>query len=400
MAMQRVVAAALLACLLLPMASVRGRNITAFLAGYKDYKLYNQYLSETKVCDEINSRESVSMTVLVLSDDAMSTLASDAGENLAAIKNALRLLTVLDYYDRKKVKKLPDGTESAATLYQATGDAVSSTGSVTVSDLGDGKYGFASATPGAKVSTCTKEVKTMPFKFAVVEISAPIEFDGLFDTPTTSNLTRVLERAGCKKFAALVASTGVLKSYQSAMDKGLTLFAPNDAAFQAKGAPDVGKMASGDLVSLLKYHAVPAYYPKTSLKWAKGALPTLATTKPGKFVVSVKAQGEDVTLDTGVRKSRVADTVLDSTPFCLLTVDSLLMPSELYTAAPEAAPSPAPVASPADAPASSPPAPLPADAPSSKAADHKDVKASSAAASWAVGAFTAAVCSVVTASLL
>ncbi|KAL6907392.1 hypothetical protein ACP4OV_002431 [Aristida adscensionis] len=405
--MQRVVAAALLACLLLPMASVRGRNITTFLAGYKEYKLYNHYLSETKVCDEINARESVSMTILVLSDDAMSKLVADAGESLAAIKNALRLLTVLDYYDHKKVKKLTDGTETAATLYQATGDAVSTMGSVTVSDDGGGKYSFASATAGAKSSAVTKEVKTMPYRFAVVEISAPIEYDGLFDVPTAANLTGVLERAGCKTFAALVASSDVLKTYQAAMDKGLTLFAPNDAAFLAKGAPDVKKMRAADLLALLEYHALPAYYPKASLKWVKAPLPTLATTKPGKFDVSVKAQGEDVSLDTGVRTSRVASTVLDSTPFCLLTVDSLLLPSELFTAAPAPAPAPAAADAPADSPpaplpADSPPAPLPADAPSSKAADHhkKNLKASSAAASRAFGVFVAAACSVVMASLL
>ncbi|KAL6907393.1 hypothetical protein ACP4OV_002432 [Aristida adscensionis] len=230
----------------------------------------------------------------------------------------------------------------------------------------------------------------------VVEISAPIEYDGLFDVPTAANLTGVLERAGCKTFAALVASSGVLKTYQAAMDKGLTLFAPNDAAFLAKGAPDVKKMRAADLLALLEYHALPAYYPKASLKWVKAPLPTLATTKPGKFDVSVKAQGEDVSLDTGVRTSRVASTVLDSTPFCLLTVDSLLLPSELFTAAP----APAPAA--ADAPADSPPAPLPADAPSSKAADHhkKNLKVSSAAASRAFGVFVAAACSVVMASLL
>ncbi|XP_062216923.1 fasciclin-like arabinogalactan protein 8 [Phragmites australis] len=395
MEMRRVVAAAWLACLLLPMASVRGRNITAMLAGYKEYKLYNKYLSETKVCDEINARDSTSMTILLLSDDAMSTLVSDAGESLAAIKNALRLLSVLDYYDRKKVKKF--GSESADTLYQATGDAVSVTGNVKVTDLDGGKFGFASATTGAEVSTVTKEVKTMPFKFSILEISAPIEFDGLFDTPSTSNLTRLLEKAGCKQFAALVASTGVIKTYESAMDKGLTLFAPNDDAFQAKGAPNVKKMSSADLVTLLKYHALSGYYPKTSLKAAKGSLHTLASTKAGKNDISVVAKGDDVSLATGVGKSRVADTVLDNTPFCLLTVDRLLVPVEL-AGAPEPAPGPA------AAPLSSPPAPQPADAPSEAAdhANHKAKKASFAVASRSIGgAFAAAaVCSVVLASVL
>lgn len=387
-------AAALLACLLLP-ASVRGRNITAILDGYKEYKLYNKYLSETKVCDEINSRQSTSMTILVLSNDAMTTLAKDAGGSLPAIKNALRLHSVLDYYDRKKVKKY--GDESAATLYQATGDAVSATGNVKVVDQEDKNYGFSAATPGARICTVTKEVETHPFKFAILEVTAPVEFDGLFDTPSTDNLTRLLERAGCKVFAALAVSSGALKTYEAAMDTGLTLFAPNDDAFQAKDAPDVKNMSSADLLKLLQYHALPAYNTKTSLKSVKGSLRTLATTKAGKDAVTVVAKGDDVSLDTGKSKSRVADTVVDSVPFCLLTVDSLLVPPELYVGAPEAAPAPSPAEAPQSSPTQS------ADAPSVAAdhADHKTKKPSSAVASRPIGAFAAAaVCSVVLSSLL
>ncbi|RLN16950.1 fasciclin-like arabinogalactan protein 8 [Panicum miliaceum] len=396
MAMRRIVAAAaLLACVLLPMAAspVSGRNITAILDGYKEYKQYNKYLSETKVCDEINSRQSTSMTILVLSNDAMTTLASDAGDSLPAIKNALRLHSVLDYYDRKKVKKY--GDESAATLYQATGDAASTTGNVKVVDQEDKNYGFSAATPGARICTVTKEVETHPFKFAILEVTAPIEFDGLFDTPSTSNLTRLLERAGCKVFASLAARSGVLKTYEAAMDKGLTLFAPNDDAFQAKDAPDVKSMSSANLTKLLQYNALPSYYTKTSLKFVKGTLRTLATTKAG---VTVVAKGDDVSLDTGKSKSRVADTVVDSVPFCLLTVDRLLVPPELYVGAPEAAPAPAP----AEAPQGSPPATQPADAPSvaaDHAADHKTKKPSSSDASRPIGALAAA-CSVGLVSLL
>jgi hypothetical protein len=392
MATQRFTAA-LVACLLLLLAlPARGRNITAILAGYKEYKLYNQYLSETKVCDEINSRQSTSMSVLVLSNDAMTTLASDAGDSLPAIKNALRLHSVLDYYDRKKVKKY--GDESAATLYQATGDAASTTGNVKVVDQEDKNYGFSAATPGARICTVTKEVETHPFKFAILEVTAPIEFDGLFDTPSTDNLTRLLERAGCKVFASLAASTGVLKTYEAAMDKGLTLFAVNDDAFQAKDAPDVKAMSKANLTKLLQYHALPSYNTKTSLKSVKGPLRTLAA----KADVTVVAKGDDVSLDTGKSRSRVASTVVDSVPFCLLTMDTLLVPPELYVGAPEAAPAPAP----ADAPQGSPPA---ADAPSVAAdhADHKSKKPSvSSAVAWRpAGALAAvAVCSVVLASLL
>ncbi|CAL4937424.1 unnamed protein product [Urochloa decumbens] len=388
MATRRFAAAAvlLLACLLVASPAARARNITAILDGYKEYKLYNKYLSETKVCDEINSRQSTSMSILVLSNDAMTTLAKDAGDSLPAIKNALRLHSVLDYYDRKKVKKY--GDESAATLYQATGDAAAATGNVKVVDQEDKNYGFSAATAGARICTVTKEVETHPFKFAILEVTAPIEFDGLFDVPATTNLSRILERAGCKVFASLAARSGVLKSYEDAMDKGLTLFAPNDDAFTAKDAPDVKAMSAANLTRLLQYNALPSYNTKTSLKFAKGTLRTMAGAKAG---VTVVAKGDDVSIDTGKARSRVADTVVDSVPFCLLTLDSLLVPPELYVGAAEA---------PAPAPADAPPPTQPADAPSVAAdhpADHKtkNKKTSSAVASRPFGGALAAACSVV-----
>jgi hypothetical protein len=329
------------------------------------------------------------MTILVLSNDAMTTLASDAGDSLPAIKNALRLHSVLDYYDRKKVKKY--GDESAATLYQATGDAAAATGNVKVTDQEDKNYAFSAATPGARLCTVTKEVETHPFKFAILEVTAPIEFDGLFDTPATTNLTRLLERAGCKVFAQLAARTGVLKTYEDAMDKGLTLFAPNDDAFQAKDAPDVKTMSTANLTKLLQYNALPSYNTKTSLKFVKGTLRTMASAKGG---VTVVAKGDDVSIDTGKARSRVADTVIDSVPFSLLTLDSLLVPPELYVGAAEA-PAPAPAETPQGSP------PQPADAPTvaaDHAADHKTKKPSSAVASRPTGALAAV--AVVLASLL
>lgn len=402
----RRVVALLLACSLAlaptaTMAWTSPHNITAFLNGHPEYKLYNKYLTETRVCDEINARAAV--TCLVLTDAAMATLVSDAGDELGAIKNALRLHSLLDYWDTKKLRALPDGDTLTDTFYQAEGNAASNhTGGVKMAKLEGGGFGFAAAaSPGDTYgATMTKALKQQPYDFAVLEISAPLEFDGLFDVPSVANLTKVLEKAGCKRFAALVAGTpGVLTAYQAAMDKGLTLFAPNDAAFLAKGAPDVDKMPRADLVALLLYHALPSYNPRSSLKLIKKSarpLRTLASTASGGYNVSVVAHVDDVSLNTGVRKSRVADTVLDDTPVCVLTVESLLLPVDLFAGAPAEAPEPAEAPSPADAPLSSPPAPPPADAPTEaadhKAADHKDLKASSAAAFRPFSALAAAVC--------
>ncbi|XP_073001250.1 fasciclin-like arabinogalactan protein 10 [Typha latifolia] len=383
-----------------------GHNITAILDGFPDYALYNSYLTQTKVCDEINSRETV--TCLVLPDSAMSSLV--AKQSLAGIKNALRLLNLLDYFDPQKIHDLPSGTTLTTTLYQATGNAPGNLGFVNITNLRGGKVGFASAVPGAKFdASYMKAVKQIPYNLSVMEISAPILFPGLLDAPSasTTNLTALLEKAGCKTFASLVASSGVLKIYQSAMAKGLTILAPNDDAFKADGAPDLSTLSSADLVTLLQYHALPAYTPKSSLKASSGPMTTLASSASGKYGISVASRGDDVTLDTGVDTSRVASTILDDTPVCVLTVDKLLLPVELFGGAPAPAPGPA-VLTPAPAPAAlapapeglsplqSPPAPptaAPSDAPASPS-DKADVKASGGVAVRSAGVMaTVVICS-------
>ncbi|KAL6882594.1 hypothetical protein ACP4OV_011284 [Aristida adscensionis] len=353
-------------------AAASTHNITAVLEGRSEYSLYNSYLSETKVCDEINSRDSV--TVLVLTNGAMSSLVSNL--SLADIKNALRLLTLLDYFDEKKLHSLDSGSVLTTSLYQTTGQAAGNMGHVNVTDLRGGKVGFAPAAPGSKVqSTYTKLVDKFPSTLSVLEVSDPITFPGLFGSPSaaSANLTGLLEKAGCKQFARLVASSGVIKMYQAAMDKALTLFAPNDDAFQAKDLPDLSKLTSADLVTLLEYHALPRYAPKASLKVAKGDIPTMASTGAGKFDLSVVSSGDDVSLDTGVDKCRLASTVLDDTPAVIHTVDSVLLPPELFGGAPSPAPAPA-LGPAADVPASAPAPEASAPAPAPKAAGKKKKK--------------------------
>lgn len=180
----------------------------------------------------------------------------------------------------------------------------------------------------------------------------------------------------------------MVKTYQSAADKGLTLFAPSDEAFKARGVPDLNKLTNAEVVSLLQYHAVAKYLPVGSLKSSRDPISTLATNGAGKYDFSVTTAGDSVTLHTGVDSSRVASTVLDSTPLAIFTVDSVLLPTELFgkspSPAPSLAPSPEPVSSPSPAPALAPkaesPSPVAASPPSPAAATPGGVPADAPAA--------------------
>lgn len=249
--------------------------------------------------------------------------------------------------------------------------------------------------PGSKLdSSYTKSVKQIPYNISVIEISAPIIAPGILTAPAPSasdvNITALLEKAGCKTFASLLVSNGVIKNYETAVEKGLTIFAPNDEAFKADGVPDLSKLTNAEVVSLLLYHAVAGYTPIGTLKTTKDPINTLATSGSGKFDITTTTAGDAVTLHTGVGSSRIADTVLDATPLAIFSVDSLLLPTELFGKSPSPAPAPEPVSSPSPTPslapspspaakapspfAASPPAPpsetpdgSPADAPAAEA---------------------------------
>ncbi|XP_044501405.1 fasciclin-like arabinogalactan protein 8 [Mangifera indica] len=340
---------------------VVAHNITDILKDHPEYSQFNSYLTQTKLADEINSRTTI--TVLVLNNGAMSAL---VGKNpLSVIKNELRLHVLLDYYDGQKLHQISKGTTLTTTLYQTTGNAPGNSGFVNITDLQGGKVGFGAATPGSKLdSSYSKSVKQIPYNISVLEISSPIIQPGILAAPAPSasdvNITALLEKAGCKTFASLLVSSGVIKTYESDIADGLTVFAPSDEAFKAEGVPDLSKLSSADMVALLEYHAASGYNPKGTLKTTKSPISTLATTGPGKFDLTVTTAGDEVTLHTGVASSRVADTVLDSTPLAILTVDNVLLPTELFGKAPSPAPAGEPVASPSPAPAVPSPTPAPA----------------------------------------
>ncbi|XP_047937962.1 fasciclin-like arabinogalactan protein 10 [Salvia hispanica] len=345
-------------------AAISATNITEILSGYSEYSEFNDLLTKTKLADEINSREPV--TVCALPNGALSPITSK--HPLSVVKNVLALHILLDYFDGPKLHKISEGSVLSTTLYQTTGNAAGQLGFVNITDVKGGKVAFGSGLPGSPLdSTFTKSVEQFPYNLSIIEISHPIAPAAVLSAaaPSDVNITALVDKAGCKTFASLIVSTGVVKVFASAAAKGLTVFAPNDEAFKAADAPDLSKLTNAEVVSLLQYHALAAYSPVGTLKQTKGRISTLATNGAAKYDLGVKTAGDSVSLITGVDDSRIASTVIDSTPLCIFTVDSLLLPVELFGKAPSPAPGPAPETSPSPSPAE---APTPASSPEPAAA--------------------------------
>ncbi|KAH9329492.1 hypothetical protein KI387_001600 [Taxus chinensis] len=330
-------------------------NITAILDAFPEYSTYNDYLTRTKLADEINSRTTI--TVLVVNNGAMAALTGKK-LSLAAVKNAMSLLVLLDYFNGQKLHDISNGTALSTTLYQTTGNAVGNGGFLNITDLKGGKVGFGAVTPGSKAkldAMYVKSVKEIPYNVSVLEISQvilPSDLSAPAPSANALNVSAELEKAGCKIFVQLITDTGVLKTYEDAITTGLTLFAPTDEAFAGPVMAKLKKLSSAQQVSLLEYHAMPVYNPTGTLKTASGPMSTLATNGVHKYAVSVSSAGDTVTLDTGLSKSTITKTLVDDPPVALYSINKLLLPSEIFAVAP--APAPTPETAPSSSPTTSP----------------------------------------------
>jgi len=331
------------------------QNITKILSGFSDYSIFNSYLSQTKLADEINSRKTI--TVLALNNGAMTALTSKR-LGLSVIKKVLSLHVLLDYFDGEKLHQISNGTMLSTTLYQTSGNALGKSGFLNITDLKGGKVGFGAVSPGAKLdSMFVKSIKEYPYNMSVLEISnviMPSDLSAPAPSPNDLNITALLEKAGCKIFVQMITTTGVLKTYEDAAVNGLTLFAPTDGAFTGTLMPMLKKLSSAQEVSILEYHAVPAYKPLGTLKTTTAPITTLATNGASKYAFSVSSAGDTIILNTGLAKSTISSTLLDDQPVVLYTITGLLLPMEIFGLAPAPAPGPTPFSTPSSTPSPSP----------------------------------------------
>lgn len=353
------------------LCSANAFNITKILAKYPEYSKFNHDLSETRLAGEINSRQTI--TVLALSNSEMASL---SGLDLASLKRVLSLHVVLDFFDAKKLHEITNGTTLSTTLYQTTGTAAGNSGFINITDLKAGKVGFGLAAHGAKLDTTyVKSVKQEGYNLSIIEVSKPITTNvaaAPAPAPSELNITAIMVKGGCKIFAGMISSTVVLKTFEDAVQGGLTVFCPTDAAFTVATSKLMKKLSSDDQVSVLEFHGLPIYSPLGTLKTTNGPIQTMASPSAGKYVLTVSSSGDTVILNTGVSKATISGTLLDDQPLAIFTVNKLLEPKELFVAAPTPAPTPAPVEAPTPeaepskaTPVSSPPAPAgPSESPS------------------------------------
>ncbi|KAG1367009.1 fasciclin-like arabinogalactan protein 14 [Cocos nucifera] len=147
--------------------AVEAFNITQVIEPYSSYSTFNNYLTQTKLADEINSRQTI--TVLVVDNSKMSAVSSYPIEIL---KNIMAIHVILDYYDANKLSHIPHQSALLTTLFQTTGIANNKLGFLNVTNKPNDVVVFGSAASEAPLSsTFSKVVVTQRYNISILEIS-------------------------------------------------------------------------------------------------------------------------------------------------------------------------------------------------------------------------------------
>lgn len=156
-------------------SSASAFNITRILSHFPEFSTFNDYLTQTQLFQQINSRNTI--TVLVVNNNAIASL---SGKPLDVIKKILSVHVVLDYYDVEKLTTLPKKTTVLTTLLQSSGLAVGQQGFLDVSLVNEGEIAFGSAVKGSSLNIkLVKPVLARPYNISVLEVTSTIVPPGI-----------------------------------------------------------------------------------------------------------------------------------------------------------------------------------------------------------------------------
>ncbi|CAD5172035.1 unnamed protein product [Musa acuminata subsp. malaccensis] len=171
--------------LLISSSAVAALDIVGILQPFDEFSTFTKYLTQTKVADEINRRQTI--TVLAVDNSAISALSSLSADTL---KNVISVHVILDYYDPYKLDKVPKKTALLTTLFQASGLAANNMGFLNYTELPGEQMMFGSAAPGAPLnSNLQKVVAARPYNVSVLQVSTAIMPPGIASAPAQAPAT-------------------------------------------------------------------------------------------------------------------------------------------------------------------------------------------------------------------
>lgn len=174
----------------------------------------------------------------------------------------------------------------------------------------------------------------------IVETPAPAP------APAYVDLADLLSLAGpYGTFLDYLTKTDVIKTFQSQANdtkQGVTVFAPLDSAFAAVDGGALSNLTTDQLRSLMLHHAMPRYHPLSAFTALAAASPVSMFA----YKVNVTDHAGMIGVASGWATAKLVSSVYSTSPVAVYALDSVLLPKEIFPAAPEVTPAPAPATMP------------------------------------------------------
>ncbi|OIW08576.1 hypothetical protein TanjilG_03252 [Lupinus angustifolius] len=158
------------------------------------------------------------------------------------------------------------------------------------------------------------------------------------------DITRILNKA--KIFSVLIRllkTTEIMNNINSqlitAKSGGLTILAPDDAAFSNLKAGFLNSLNEGQKIELLQFHILPEYVSSSNFDSLSNPVQTVAGKDPARLPLNVNALGNSVNISTGVVNASIVGVVYSDNKLAIYRLDKVLLPLDFFaTKAPALAP--------------------------------------------------------------
>ncbi|CAI0542337.1 unnamed protein product [Linum tenue] len=161
------------------------------------------------------------------------------------------------------------------------------------------------------------------------------------------NVVKILTKAKTfKSLVRLLETTQLdsnLNNQLGDSNNGITIFAPNDAAFAKLKPGTLGQLTRQEKLQLAQFHIVPVFISRSDFDSVGNPVQTHAGSGDLLQLNVTSTGGGPVSLETGVTNATLSDTVYMDAHLAIYQVDKVLQPMSIF-GAPDRAQSPAPAA--------------------------------------------------------
>ncbi|MED6218520.1 Fasciclin-like arabinogalactan protein 11 [Stylosanthes scabra] len=159
-----------------------------------------------------------------------------------------------------------------------------------------------------------------------------------------TDIIRILKKAGgFTTLIRLLTTTQVSTQINAQLlnsNNGITLFAPNDNAFQSLKPGFLNSLDDQQKNELIQFHVLPSFVAITNFDTLSNPVRTQAGDDPDRLALNITTSGNQVNMTTGIVNTTVGGSVYSDHQLAVYQVDKVLLPKDFFL--PKKSPPPAP----------------------------------------------------------